>query len=254
MSLDRDQLRHAAGDFSAGDLDRADAEAFRALLSEDPALEQECAFWRRVRPALTACERDPAAPGPAFASALLQRAGRERAADRTRVLRLPAWAMAASAAAAALVIVVLLLRPGGPAPARMYLEDGTAVVPESVAWDDYMPAALVSRVDSHTATVAHERQRPWLGMWTRPVHLVEDGSEASAHLVLRVAGGSPAHAIGLHPGDVVRSIGGCPVTTERCIARKLANCRPGDTLRIEWVRPGTGERFARELRAEAAYE
>jgi len=255
MSVDRDHLRHAAGDFSAGDLDPDQADAFRRLLAEDPSLERECAFWRRVRGPLRACERDPAAPGQHFAAALLQHAARERHADRGVMLRLPLWATAGTALVAAALVVALLLR-GGEAPALMYLEDGTAVVPQqSVAWDDFMPLARVSRVDpAAAATVAHERHRPWLGMWTRPVTLVEHSSESAAHLVLRVAGGSPAHAMGLHPGDVIRSLDGRRVTTERCIAAKLARCHPGDTLRVEWVRPATGECFIKDLRAETAYE
>lgn len=266
MTLDRDQLRHAAGDFTAGDLDRTEAEAFRRLLAEDPTLERECRFWERVRgtmcpPPGAARTRtaDPAAPGEHFAAALLQRAARERTADRRVVLRMPAWATAATAAAAAAVLVALLMGRGAgsslPMSGRMYQEDGTAVIPQ-MTWDDYMPLAQVSRIEptSAVATVAHERQRPWLGMWTRPVTLVDGDSEDAAHLVLRVAGGSPAHAMGLSPGDVVRSLDGCRVTTERCIARKLAACRPGDTLRVEWIRPSTGERFAKELRAETVYE
>ena len=255
MSLDRDQLGRAAGDFSAGDLDRDECDAFRRLLAEDPTLARECDFWRRVRGSLGPCERDPAAPGANFASAILSRAARERGADRGTVLRLPAWAMAGTAALAAALVVALLLRGGESPVARMYQEDGTAVVPQaSVAWDDYMPLAMVSRVDPATAIVAHERQRPWLGMWTRPVTLVEDGTEHAAHLVLRVAGGSPAHAIGLHPGDVVCRLDGRRVTTERCIAGKIARSQPGDVMRVEWVRPGTGEHFIKELRAETAYE
>lgn len=268
MNLDRDQLRRAAGDYTAGDLEREECEAFRRLLAEEPAIERECRFWKRVRGALCPNDAaktrdgDPAAPGEGFATALLQRAARERRADRGVVLRMPAWAMAATASALAAGLVAALIlgrgalggvdRSGG---GRMYLEDGTAVVPQSVSWDDYMPLAQVSRIEPTAATtVAHERQRPWLGMWTRPVILAENGSEDAAHLVLRVAGGSPAHAMGLHPGDVVRSLDGCRVTTERCIARKLAACRPGDTMRVEWVRPSTGERFVKELRVESVYE
>jgi hypothetical protein len=253
-ALAGEALRGAAGDFSAGDLEREEAEAFRRLLAEDPRLEDECAFWRRVRPTLCGARRDPAAPGPAFAEALVQRACRERQ-DRPVVLRLPVWAMGVgSVAAVAAVLALALVLRGGEPTARMFGEDGTAVVPQSQEWDEYMPAALVSRVAPGSAVVAHERHRPWLGVWTRPVLLTIDGQDGAGHLVLRVAGGSPAYAIGLHPGDVIQRVDGCALRTSSCLARKLAGCQPGQSLRMEWVRPSTGERFARELRAETVYE
>lgn len=258
MSLDHERLRRSAGDYSAGDLPRDEAEAFRRLLAEEPALERECRFWNRIRGSLgrdSAVAPDPAAPGAQFGAALLQRAARERGPDRRVTLRLPTWAMAGTAALAAGLALALLLGGDDTTTGRMYQEDGTAVIPpQTMTWDDYMPSAQVTRIDPAASTVAHERQRPWLGMWTRPVTLVDQGREASAHLVLRVAGGSPAHAMGLHPGDVVCSLDGRRVTTSRCIARKLAGCHPGDTMRVEWVRPGTGERFTRELRVESVYE
>lgn len=261
MTMEKADLRHAAGDLVAGDLDAADAEAFRRLAADEPALGREVAFWERVRPALAATPVETTPPlGAGFTAAVLARAARERqeqaAAPRQVVLRLPPWAMAAVASAAAAALVVLLLRPSAPA-GRMYLEDGAQVVLERGDWQEYSPLALVNAIErgDPALAAADHHARSWLGMWSRPVTVVESGrTVGEGILVLRVAHGSPAHAAGLRPGDVIRSLAGCPVSTAQCIGARLEQCKPGDVLWTVWDRPRTGEQFRREIRVEAVYE
>lgn len=254
-TFDDDTLRAAAGDYVAGDLTPAETARFQAQLSDQPALAEDIAFWQRLRPGWTdAVATDGLSES--FADSVMARVGRE-SADGHRVIRLPLWAMiTTSALAAALAIVVLL-----PAPvpdAQMYAEDGAAMVATSSTgpWEHYVPRALVSHVndDRKVATSSAPVQRAWAGFWTRPVRIHHDGKAGGGHLVLRVAGGSPADTIGLRPGDIIRSVANCPVFTSACIAHQLQEVAPGQALRVNWWRPSTGEQRTATLQLEALYE
>ena len=128
---------------------------------------------------------------------------------------------------------------------QIFAEDGTAIVlPTSgpVDQDTYMPVRVVSHVDtSERSGVVTERiERPWLGVWTRPVTI--DGLPQSTGLsVVRVASGSPADAAGIVPGDVIVDLAGCPLATRFCIMGALSEHKAGDTVPIAYYRPSTGE-------------
>lgn len=254
-TFDDDALRAAAGDYVAGDLQPAETARFRAQLADQPALAEDVAFWQRLRPGWTdAVAHDGLSE--TFTDSVLARITRD-SADRHHVIRLPLWAMiTTSALAAALAVVVLL---PAPAPdAQMYAEDGAALIATSSTgpWERYVPRALVSHVnDDRTAgTGSAPTQRAWAGFWTRPVRIQHDGRAGDGHLVLRVAGGSPADNIGLRPGDIIRSVADCPVFTSACIAHQLQIVQPGQTICIDWWRPSSGEQRRAALQLEALYE
>lgn len=252
-TLDDDALRAAAGDYVAGDLDGDEESRFQATLASDAALPREVAFWQALRPAWNDALANEGL-SESFADSILARAARDTQ-DRHRVIRLPLWAMiVTSAAAAALAIVALV--PAIPADAQMYAEDGAAMVATAPTgpWERYLPRALVSHVDSGTATTDVPNSRAWAGFWTRPVRISQDGHPGGGHLVLRVAGGSPADGIGLRPGDIILGIKNCPVSTPACIAHQLQTASPGEPIRISWWRPETGEQFATKLVLETLYE
>jgi hypothetical protein len=242
----------------AGDLAGAERQAFAARLRSDPAAQRDVDFWQRVRPAFADPPRTGEGLGSGFAAAVLARAQRERPSRRQVVIRLPIWAVSAISAAAAALIVVLLLPTAKPV-GGMWLEDGSAVTLQTRGgdWSDYMPRALVRQVSHHTPAIADDggRSRPWLGLWSRPVDVVDNGSASgSGHLVLRVVSGSPADRIGLRPGDVISTLDDCPLFSTQCIAHKLSDARPGDTMIVDWFRPGSGEHFRKPLTLEAVYE
>lgn len=262
-TLDDDALHAAAGDYVAGDLVGDEASRFQAKLASDPSLPREVAFWQALHPAWNdGLTTDGLSES--FADSVLARAGRE-SADRHRVIQLPVWAMiVTSAAAAALAIVALIpaipanhTLSAPPTQAQMYAEDGAALVATAPTgpWERYLPRALVSHVESDNATAEVPHSRAWAGFWTRPVRITQDGhAGGGGHLVLRVAGGSPADGIGLRPGDIIVGIKDCPVSTPACIAHQLRTASPGEPIRIQWWRPGTGEQFATELVLETLYE
>jgi len=57
-------------------------------------------------------------------------------------------------------------------------------------------------------------------------------------LVTGVSGGSPAAAAGLAPGDVVVEVAGRPVDGYRRLLSVVALCRPGEKVKLDYVRQG----------------
>jgi len=253
-TLDDNALRAAAGDYVAGDLAGDEESRFQAKLASDAALPREVAFWQTLRPAWHDGLTNEGL-SESFAESVLARAARDTQ-DRHRVIRLPLWAMiVTSAAAAALAIVALV--PAIPADAQMYAEDGAAMVATGPTgpWERYLPRALVSHVDSSgTGTTDMPHSRAWAGFWTRPVRFSQDGRPSGGHLVLRVAGGSPAYGVGLRPGDIILGIKDCAVSTPACIAHQLQTAAPRQRVGITWWRPETGEQFKATLVLETLYE
>lgn len=244
--LHEEELRHAAGDATAGDLAEPERAAFAQLQQREPALAGECAFWERLRSGIAL--HTPPAADPFLAERLLRRRDWELA-RRSRTLRL-GWWTGGAVAAALLVGFVAGMRMGGasglpgsePEPLAWF-EDGSAVYMRGESrrmWDHYMPLAQVVQVHSELRPRDPDGSRPWLGVWTRPVSC--DGSEQvrRGHLLVRVAAGSPAASAGLRPGDVLTAVGGHAVWTPRCIAHQLAQSRPGQTLAVTYWRPGEG--------------
>jgi hypothetical protein len=256
MSAEQD-LHDDPAAWVAGDLDGAEASAFAERLRTDPKARRDVAFWQRLRPAFSETAEPNETLGPGFATAVMARVHRERSVQR-RIIRLPVWAACSVAAVAAAAMVVALL-PSATPKGGMWWEDGSAVTLQTRGndWADYMPLALVSQVshrDPHLGS-ENERHRPWLGLWSRPVAVVDQGRETgSGHLVLRVASGSPSDRIGLRPGDVISTLDDCPLFSSQCIAHKLNQYRPGDSITVEWFRPRTGEAFRKMVTLEAVYE
>jgi membrane-associated protease RseP (regulator of RpoE activity) len=259
MSPAPDPLLDDAAAWVAGDLEREERPAFAERLRRDPAARREVEFWQRVRPAFADPARAGDGLGPGFAAAVLARAAREQpATGRQVVIRLPLWSVGAIAAAAAALVVALLL-PSARPTGGMWLEDGSAVALQARGgdWSDYMPRALVHQVSHHEAAPAATpaRERPWLGLWTRPVDVIDEGvANGTGHLVLRVVSGSPAARIGLRPGDVISSLDDCPLFSTQCIAHHLDGARPGDTVMVDWFTPSTGVHSRKPLTLEAVYE
>jgi len=256
MSSNEERLsaRDLAGSHVADDLDHQEEAAFRQALAEDPGLRDEVAFWKGLSGHWDDGLGD-AALGSGFADAVLARSQREQ--NGARIIRLAIWAVAlGSAVAAALVVALVLPRTGQPG--EMYGEDGFAVTATATtgSWDAALPRALITQVVSGSDNLTNLPQhvRPYAGIWTRPVNITVGKRPGGGHLILRVAGGSPADRAGLRPGDIILTIGQCPVFTPACIAHQLETRRPGDTLHLEIWRPRTGEERTAELTLEALYE
>ncbi len=254
-------LRAASGDYVAGDLDAVDTARFRTLLASEPeaGLADEVAFWQALRPAWSDSISRESLPDD-FVDSVRARAGfaASAAAPRATMLRLPFWASAASAAAIAAGLVLALFIPRSPADAEMYAEDGAALSTTNPTgpWPDYAPRALISYVSKTAPDIGGEvlTSKAWAGLWTRPVRITQDSHLGGGHLVLRIAGGSPADRIGLRPGDIIRSIADCPVFTPSCVAHQLNIAHPGQVLRFAWWRPETGEDFQADMTLEVLYE
>jgi len=60
-----------------------------------------------------------------------------------------------------------------------------------------------------------------------------------------VGAGTPAHAAGLQPGDVIESVGGIAVSDSIALDRALDGTKPGGSVRVEFLR--AGERGACEV-------
>jgi len=259
MSTPRD-LHDDPAAWVADDLTRAERETFSQQLHADPQAQREVDFWQRVRPAFAETRPSDDTLGPGFAAAILARAHREQPSHpRQLVIRLPLWAATAAAVAAAALIVALLLPSAKPTGAGMWLEDGSAVSLNANGedWSDYLPRALVSQVSHRNPSLAtvHGRERPWLGLWSRPVEVIDNTTvTGTGHLILRVVSGSPADRIGLRPGDVISTVDGCRLFSTQCIAHRLSDARPGQTMVIDWFRPSSGEQFSKALVLEAVYE
>jgi len=259
-AFDDPTLRTAAGDYVAGDLDGDETVRFRTLLASEPeaGLAEDVAFWQALRPAWSDSVSSESLNDD-FVDSVRARAGFAASATtpRATILRLPLWASAASAAvAAALIVAVFLPRPSPVA--EMYAEDGAALATTSPtgSWPDYVPRALISHVSRTSPDSGGEvlTTKAWAGVWTRPVRITQDSHLGGGHLVLRIAGGSPADRIGLRPGDIIRSIADCPVFTPSCVAHQLNIAHPGQVLSFDWWRPETGEEFRADLTLEVLYE
>ncbi|MDO9313581.1 MAG: PDZ domain-containing protein [Burkholderiaceae bacterium] len=76
----------------------------------------------------------------------------------------------------------------------------------------------------------------WLGVMSQDLTQSMAESLGLAHpdgaLVAAVMAGSPAHAAGLKPGDVITAVDGEPVLGSQDLSRVIALAAPGDTLRL----------------------
>lgn len=126
---------------------------------------------------------------------------------------------------------------------EVFLEDGSAVsLPDQEQFNSahFMPVRNVAHIDAAAdLNLASGRiERPWLGVWTRPVTIEGLDDFTTGLSVVRVASGSPAAEGGIKPGDVIVDLGDCPLATRFCIMKALASSQPGDTVPLRYFRPG----------------
>jgi hypothetical protein len=246
--------RARIGDYTAGDLTPGDAEALKDLLGSNPQFRREAEFWNGLRSAMKE-STDDAAPDARLLARIDHRLTWERARAR------PIWLRFTPIAAAALIafsIAPLLRQKDGASVAPVavaqagigvlaWFEDGSEVVlpPQTQAvWSRYLPLATVTTVSMarpNEQILPHE-VKPWLGVWTRPVQLLDAESDDKGHLLVRVASGSPAADAGLEPGDVITAVGDCPVFTPQCIASLLAKAKPGERFIVHYWQGRTGKK------------
>jgi len=249
-------LRHAAGDCVAGDLDANEAALFEQLRAKDPAVQADQAFWQRLRPALGSRADTPTA-APDLCADILARADREglipTAVRRRRRREFPTLLTALIAAGLALAIGLPVSRAWSRSAlvAVAYDDSGRPMQRASDESDRVRPTLVA--VDSPRAVSAS--RRPWLGLYTRPVDLTGTlphhrhfpGRSARGHEVVRVLEDGPAHRAGIRAGDVLFDVGGCPLETDACLAHALAEHRPGEPIAIRVFEASTGTLVERQV-------
>jgi len=239
--MNEEQLRAAAGDYVAGDLEAEERLAFEKLLEQDEALADDCAFWRRMQVEMPKAGRSGGSrsPGPDFAAVVRRRAERELR-PRLSISGVVGWC----AAAAAGIALLIVLQHESAAPSHggerlvAYGEDGSAL---------YVPAVNASHADLYpedppvpaSSIDVGTTERPWLGVWIRPVRIGGLGERERGLQVQRVAVDSPAAQAGVRPGDVLLNLAGCPMLTRFCIrnAMREEELQPGDRVPMSFWRP-----------------
>jgi S1-C subfamily serine protease len=119
---------------------------------------------------------------------------------------------------------------GGP-----LLNDAGEVVGLTVRAGTGEPFTLATPIDSARAVAADlitegRPRHPWLG--------VEGRQEDARPVVMRVVEGSPAHAAGLAPDDVILAVDGEPVHSMAAFVTAVRARRPGDAITITYSRDG----------------
>ncbi len=247
--MDPTLLRDSAWDFVAGDLDPADAEAFTALMANDPALQTEVARLRARRAGLDSSTAVP--PAPDLSLAITRAAAWQRAPARGG----RRWQVAALAAGLVLGVlgmhIVTRLVPPAASATVAWVEDGSPVMApldQSVRPDALLRVAngRPTRVDHALADPAVGT--PWLGVWFRPVDLDLPGiNERRGHLVVRVLGGTPADQAGIRPGDVMLYAAGCPLHTSLCLSEALRSHQPGEQVEVIYWQAATNTTLSRKV-------
>jgi hypothetical protein len=254
---------HAPGAGASGAPPRAPAIPVVPSDDDDP-------FWQRLRAGLAAeVAPPPPARDPAgLASGVLRRwrlePGPQRAPQGRRAWLVLQLGGLAAAACVGVLVGWLLHAPAAPStatsptPVAWFEDGGPAFAPPSdVGWASYMPRGQgpdgeqVERVQPAGA----DRPHPWLGIWTRPVQqLSSDGSGHPAHLVVRVAGGSPAWEAGLRPGDILTGLDGCSLATPECIGAHLSGLAPGALIAVSWWDVHQARARQASIRLDAIHE
>lgn len=100
-----------------------------------------------------------------------------------------------------------------------------------------LPVDAVARSVADILTHGHV-ERPSLGLGLGPDSLAQQlGCPGGGVVVVEVRGGGPADAAGVRVGDVVLTVGGCPVQRGQDVAAALAGRKPGETVRLTVRRP-----------------
>jgi S1-C subfamily serine protease len=95
-----------------------------------------------------------------------------------------------------------------------------------IATAEAIAAQIQSGVDDATI---HQGYPAFLG-----ISLQNDGAAVT---VAGVLSGGPAAGAGIAAGDVIRSVGGTPVTSAATLSSVMADRRPGDRVRVTWTTP-----------------
>jgi S1-C subfamily serine protease len=83
---------------------------------------------------------------------------------------------------------------------------------------------VASQLVEHGRVVSTDRA--WMGVELRPL-------PGGGVLIVALVRGGPADKAGLHPGDVIESIGGQPALTVDDVAIAIAEHKPGDSVSVK---------------------
>lgn len=261
MSSDRLVIRDCAAEYAAGELTGDERRAFEEALAQDPAIEREVAFWRRMRSDLPVLGKPAGCrlPGAGVADVVRFRheRNRQRAQRRLVIATWTGWATAAAALLALAIVAGQGRRPEPlPADAIAFAEDGTALhLPPAAELDasdrDFylaqnMGLRLPRAVGEADRTAfptpvrlppSRERvERPCVGVVVQPVLIDAGGRQRTGLYVVRVSGGGPAANAGIEPGDVLLELAGNNLYTRYCILHAISGRKAGETVMARYWR------------------
>jgi hypothetical protein len=161
----------------------------------------------------------------------------------------PAWTAAAAAACLGLAIGWwgASSQPHGAdaGTTLAYAEDGAQLRSPDRARSlnvAYLPRSGQDDVDIGHPATASSASTCWIGLWTKPVDLEQDGAVTGrGQLVLRVAADGPAWRAGMRPGDVLLSFNGCLLPAADSLATLLRDSRPGAVAQVRYWSAATAE-------------
>jgi S1-C subfamily serine protease len=118
-----------------------------------------------------------------------------------------------------------------------------------------IPAATLDRVVDPLLTDGHIA-RGWLGVGLQPV-LIPDSlrqvaERESGLMVVGLAGGGPAEAAGVLPGDIVLDIDGSPISRPRALTASLSPDRIGQVTVLRLLRAGAVQAISVTIAARPA--
>jgi serine protease Do len=116
----------------------------------------------------------------------------------------------------------------------------TAIVSGANSVGFSIPAAHLQLVMSQLREKGHV-SRGYLGVGSAPLSARGRAHYEVDHgvVVTEVAANSPAHSLGLVPGDVVLEVNGKQVSDPRDLFRAVASRQPGEAVPFTWLRDGT---------------
>jgi serine protease Do len=113
-----------------------------------------------------------------------------------------------------------------------------------------IPAATAKNIIAQLKDSGHVT-RGWLGVQIQPVTAaVADAlglKQARGALVDDAQSGSPAEKAGVKAGDVIVAINGTEIKDSRDLAQKIANAKPGSSVKLDAMRDGNEKTFSLTL-------
>ena len=110
-----------------------------------------------------------------------------------------------------------------------------------------IPAATAKNIIAQLKDAGHVT-RGWLGVQIQPVTAaVADAlglKQARGALVDDAQSGSPAEKAGVEAGDVIVAINGTDIKDSRDLAQKIANAKPGSSVKLDAMRDGDEKTFS----------